>query len=238
MSTPVATAGDGAPAPLRAVVTWTSSGIGAAIAERLLTDGWRVLGLDRTPPVLSAPGFEAATLNLTDPLALAACLDPIHDAAAVVHAAGFMRTAPLGALDAAGAAAMWAVHVAVAAALADTLSPRLPRGGRILLIGSRTAAGAAGRSAYAATKAALVGMARSWALELAPRGITVNVIAPGATETPMLRDPARAGVAPRLPPIGRFVRPTEVAALAAFLLSPEADAITGQQILICGGASL
>ncbi len=238
MSAPVATAGEGAPAPRRAVVTGTSSGIGAAIARRLLTDGWRVLGLDRAPPVLSEPGFDPATLDLTDPAALAASLDRVRDVKAIVHAAGFMRTAPLGALDAAGAAAMWAVHVVAAASLADILAPRLPAGGRILLIGSRTASGAAGRSAYAATKAALVGMARSWALELAPRGITVNVVAPGATETPMLRDPTRAGVPPRLPPIGRFVRPEEVAALAAFLLSPEADAITGQQILICGGASL
>ena len=238
MSAPVATAGEDAPASRRAVVTGTSSGIGAAIAERLLSDGWRVLGLDRTPPILSGPDFAATTIDLTDRPALAACLDGARDVTAVVHAAGFMRTAPLGALDAAGAAAMWAVHVDVAASLADMLAPRLPPGGRILLIGSRTAAGAAGRSAYAATKAALVGMARSWALELAPRGVTVNVIAPGATETPMLHDPARAGVAPRLPPIGRFVQPAEVAALAAFLLSPAAAAITGQQILICGGASL
>ena len=79
---------------------------------------------------------------------------------------------------------------------------------------------------------------RSWAAEVAHRGITVNVVAPGATETPMLHDPARGSVAPRLPPIGRFVQPQEVAALVAFLLGEEAAAITGQQVVICGGASL
>ena len=81
-------------------------------------------------------------------------------------------------------------------------------------------------------------MARSWAMELAPRGITVNVVSPSATETPMLLDPGRSGVTPRLPPIGRFVQPEEVAAVTAFLLSEEAAAITGQQIVICGGSSL
>ena len=74
--------------------------------------------------------------------------------------------------------------------------------------------------------------------ELAPRAITVNVVSPSATETPMLRDPARSTAPPRLPPIGRFVQPEEVAAVTAFLLSEEAAAITGQQIVICGGSSL
>ena len=75
-------------------------------------------------------------------------------------------------------------------------------------------------------------------MELAGRGITVNVVAPAATDTPMLQDAGRGGVSPRVPPIGRFVRPEEVAALTAFLLSDEAAAITGQQLVICGGASL
>ncbi|MBV8696989.1 MAG: SDR family oxidoreductase, partial [Bradyrhizobium sp.] len=91
---------------------------------------------------------------------------------------------------------------------------------------------------YAASKAALVAMARSWAAELAPRGITVNVVAPAATETPMLNDPSRGDVPPKLPPIGRFIRPDEIAAAVGFLLSPEAGAITGQQLVICGGSSL
>ncbi len=75
-------------------------------------------------------------------------------------------------------------------------------------------------------------------MELAPRGVTVNVVAPAATETPMLENPSRADVAPRLPPLGRYIRPEEVAGAVAFLLSAEAAAITGQQLVICGGSSL
>jgi 3-oxoacyl-[acyl-carrier protein] reductase len=133
---------------------------------------------------------------------------------------------------------MWRLHVEAACLLMEAVVPSLTAGGRVVLLGSRTAAGSAGRSQYAATKAAVVALARSWAAELAPRGVTVNVVAPGATDTPMLKDPARSGVPPKPPPIGRFIRPEEVAALVAFLLSPDAGAITGQQLVICGGASL
>jgi 3-oxoacyl-[acyl-carrier protein] reductase len=84
----------------------------------------------------------------------------------------------------------------------------------------------------------LVAMARAWAAELAPRQITVNVVAPAATATPMLADPGRSGVQPKLPPIGRYIEPAEVAASVNYLLSPLAGAITGQQLVLCGGASL
>ncbi|MBI0538000.1 SDR family oxidoreductase [Roseomonas sp. KE2513] len=220
-----------------AVVTGTSSGIGAAIAERLLREGWRVTGLSRTDPGDRPAAFTHRAVDLLDVEALRSAVAGLRPAA-LVHAAGLMRTAPLGSLDPAAGVGMWRLHVDVASRLADAIVPGMEDGGRVVLIGSRTAAGAAGRSQYAATKAALVGMARSWAAELAPRGITVNVVAPAATDTPMLRDPGRAGVAPRLPPIGRLIDPAEVAALTAFLLGPEAGAITGQQIVICGGSSL
>jgi NAD(P)-dependent dehydrogenase (short-subunit alcohol dehydrogenase family) len=157
---------------------------------------------------------------------------------ALVHAAGFMRVGCLGELDAASGLAMWQLHVQAAEVLANTLLPHMSDGARIVLIGSRTANGSPTRSQYAATKAALLGMARSWAAELAPRGITVNVLAPGATDTPFLRDPARARTQPKLPPIGRFVLPEEVAGLAAFLLGPLGGAMTGQHLVMCGGASL
>ncbi|WP_454688145.1 SDR family NAD(P)-dependent oxidoreductase [Achromobacter aloeverae] len=244
-------------------MTGAASGIGAAISAALRAAGWSVVGLDRSPLPAGVvghgpgggtvaagairgaadhgapPGAQAHfQVDLTDDAALRNALRAVGRIDAVVHAAGFMRTAPLGRLDPDDGEAMWRIHVRAAEVLVDALAPGLPDGGRVVLVGSRTANGAAGRSQYAATKAALVGMARSWAAELAPRGITVNVIAPGATDTPMLRDPARGGTPPRLPPLGRFVRPDEIGAVAAFLLGPGAGAITGQQIVVCGGASL
>lgn len=224
--------------PPHALVTGVSSGIGAAITQRLLAEGWQVTGLSRRPPEQPHPALTWIGVDLADDQAMDAVLADSGPLDAIVHAAGFMRTAPLGALDPADGAAMWHLHVAVASRLVDRLIERLATGGRIVLIGSRTMQGAAGRSQYAATKAALVGLVRSWALELASRGITVNLVAPGATETPMLRDPGRAGTPPRLPPLGRYVQPEEVAGLTAFLLGPDAGALTGQTLTVCGGASL
>ena len=135
---------------------------------------------------------------------------------------------------------MWKLHVDAATQLADALVPAMAeRGfGRVVFIGSRVAQGLPGRGQYAATKAAVIAMARSWAVEVAPNGVTVNVVSPGATATPMLKDPARAGSAPRMPPIGRLIEPQEIASLVSYLLSPAAAAITGQNLNICGGSSL
>ncbi|MFT4068113.1 SDR family NAD(P)-dependent oxidoreductase [Paraburkholderia sp.] len=221
-----------------AVVTGASSGIGQAIVRHLLSDGWRVTGLCRSHVAWTNDLLKVVQADVTDFDTLGHVCDGLGSVDALVHAAGFMRTAPLGRLSIEDGTAMWRLHVESAVYLADRLAPRMPAGGRIVLVGSRTANGAATRSQYAATKSALVGLARSWAAELAPRGITVNVVAPGATDTPFLRDPARAATPPKLPPMGRFISPEEVAALTAFLLSEGASSITGQQIVMCGGASL
>ncbi|MGU7770449.1 SDR family NAD(P)-dependent oxidoreductase [Burkholderia sp. MR1-5-21] len=220
------------------IVTGASSGIGRAIAARLLDDGYAVIGLSRSVPDLTHARFRHVRADLADLDAIGPLARELGAVDGLVHAAGFMKTARLGELDAASGEAMWRIHVGAASALADAVAPAMRDGGRIVLVGSRTSGGAAGRSQYAAAKAAIVGMARSWAIELAPRGITVNVVSPAATETPMLKDPARASSAPVLPPIGRYIRAEEIAALVSFLIGPDAGAITGQQIMVCGGSSL
>ncbi|QIZ49948.1 SDR family NAD(P)-dependent oxidoreductase [Dickeya zeae] len=222
----------------QAVITGSSSGIGAAITATLLAAGWKVIGLSRQPGSHQHPNFRHCPLDITDTPALCALLDSLPAVDAVIHAAGVMKAATLGTLSYTDSEQLWKLHIQVAEVLADRLVNKLPQGGRIILLGSRTSSGAAGRSQYVATKSAMIGMVRSWAAELAPRGITVNIVAPGATETPMLNQPGRQSSPPKLPPIGRFIQPQEVADLVAYLLSPSAAAITGQQLVICGGASL
>ena len=223
-----------------AVVSGSSSGIGKAIALGLLAEGWQVSGLDVSTATIEHDGFRAVAVDLTDGAAIAAAAARLDDVSALVHAAGVLRVGKLGSLDHTGGELMWKLHVDAAARLADALVPGMvTRGaGRVVFICSRVAQGMPGRGQYAATKAALVAMARSWAAEVAPRGVTVNLVSPAATQTSMLDDPARAGSAPRLPPIGRLIQPQEIASLVGYLLSPHAAAITGQDIQVCGGASL
>ena len=223
-----------------AVVTGATGGIGLAIVQHLLKAGWQVAGLDIGPAVARHDAYRHITVDLCDEAATRRVLDTLKDARALVHAAGILRVGPLALMDPADGERMWKLHVDVAVRLAQILTPEMAaRGdGRVVLIGSRVAQGMPGRSQYAASKAALVALARSWAAELAPQGVTVNVVSPAATQTAMLDDPARAASAPRMPPIGRLIQPDEIAALVHFLMSREAAAITGQDIAICGGASL
>ncbi|WP_405499494.1 SDR family oxidoreductase [Streptomyces niveus] len=224
--------------PRHAVVTGASSGIGAAVTARLLDEGWRVTALCRTRPPAVGPAPHWIPADLSDTTGLPALLAEVGPVNAVVHAAGLQRSARLGALSADDGALMWNVHVQAAAVLLDTLVGRITDGGRVVLIGSRTMTGVPGKSQYAATKAALAALARSWAAELAPRRITVNVVAPGPTDTPMLRDPGRAATPPVPPPLGALVAPSDVAGLTAFLLGAEGGSVTGQTLVMCGGASL
>jgi 3-oxoacyl-[acyl-carrier protein] reductase len=223
-----------------ALITGASAGIGAAIATRLLAEGWRVLGVDVAAAGITHGAYTHARRDLSDTKQVATLLSQTPDIDAFVHAAGILRVGELGGLDLGAGEAMWRLHVAAATQIANALAPRMVANafGRLVFISSRVASGKAGRGQYAATKAGLIALARSWAAELAPKGVTVNTISPAATDTAMLSDPARSAAAPSTPPIGRLIQPVEIAALTSYLLSDNASGITGQDLVICGGASL
>ncbi len=147
-----------------ALVTGASSGIGAAIVERLLRDGWRVTGISRRLATFDHPALRSLVARpRMMSTALPNAVGRLHADRTGSCAPGLLKVGALGSLDHDDGAAMWRLHVDVAGRLANALAPRLPNGGRIVFIGSRTASGAAGRGQYAATKAALVALARSWA---------------------------------------------------------------------------
>jgi 3-oxoacyl-[acyl-carrier protein] reductase len=227
----------------RCVLTGTSSGIGLALARRLLGSGWEVLGLDCQPAPGDLPeGFTALQCDLASWTDADTAAFQRHLGAATlqafVHCAGAVRSGGAYTTSLGDAAFLHRLHVEAPMRLMALLRGRLASGGRVVLVASRGVLGRANRAPYAASKAAQVGLARSWAVELIEQGITVNVVAPGATDTPQLVDPLR-GAPPKVDlPIKRLITPQEVAGTIAFLLGSDAGAITGQTLFICGGASL
>jgi 3-oxoacyl-[acyl-carrier protein] reductase len=231
-----------------ALVTGASGGIGRAIAEAMLAAGHRVISLDRRLPDWSHARLEPVVVDLFDPKATADAATGVaarHDVSHVVHNAGVIRPNPIEQTTAEDIAALSQLHLGAALTLVQAVLPGMKqrRFGRIVLIASRAALGLATRTAYAATKSGMFGMARTWALETAPHGITVNLVAPGPIETDMFHEMIPQG-SPKVDqlarsiPVGRIGQPNDVARAVMFFANREADFITGQALYVCGGASI
>ncbi len=232
-----------------ALVTGTSTGIGLKICEHLLARGMTVLALSRRPTPIEHPRLIRVEVDLTDrqaTQAVAAHLAQRHAVSTFVHNAGVIRPALLAEVKLDDLDDLTELHLGSAIAIAQAVRPGMRgRGfGRIVMISSRGALGLATRSAYAATKAGMIGLARTWALELAPEGITVNVVAPGpirGTEMFHAVVPADSERERRLAaaiPVQRLGTPEDVARAVDFFVDPGAGFVTGQVLYVCGGASV
>ncbi len=230
-----------------AVVTGGSTGIGASICSHLLDAGYYVISLSRRQPADSR--CQHVEVDLLDAVATTQAAQDIarrHAITHVVHNAGAIRAALLPDVTSNDLTALTQLHLNAALTLTQAALPSMRAAGfgRIVLISSRAALGLATRTAYSATKAGMIGMARTWALELAPDGITVNVIAPGPIrETEMFHDvipadSAREEALAAAIPVKRLGVPDDVARAVMFFASPASSFITGQTLFVCGGSSI
>jgi len=240
-----------------ALVTGAAQGIGEAIARRLAADGAHVVLADLNPEALAlaraeiarAVGEDRTSGEVVDVADSAQVRDALARVEArhgrldvLVNNAGIIRDNWVDRLSDDDWNSVLAVNLTGAFHCCRAAAPGMrTRGyGRIVNIASRAWLGNPGQANYAASKAGLVGLTRALALELARFGVTVNAVAPGLIDTPMVRG-LHPDVRERLlaaQPSGRMGTPDDVAAAVAFLASPEAGFISGQVLHVCGGKSL
>ena len=230
------------------LVTGGSAGIGRAIAARLAAAGHRVINVDRAAPPSLLAGEVYVCADLVDAPATRQRLADLaleHEIGVLVNNVGTVRPASLEDATLEDLEAVVALNLGTALVAAQCVVPGMKqrRFGRIVNISSRAALGKELRTVYSATKAGLNGMTRTWALELAPYGITVNSVAPGPIETDLYRQVNPPG-SPRTRalveaiPVRRLGQPEDIAHAVDFLVDARAGFVTGQVINVCGGMTI
>lgn len=229
------------------LITGATKGIGWAITQRLADLGCHVVGLARHTQDIDFPGY-LYSCDLSNAGETEEVLRVIREkfpVDAVVNSVGPVMPEPLGEVDLASLYQSFDLNVRVALQVVQAFTPSMKarKVGRIINICGRAVHGSIGHTSYSAAKSALLGCTRTWALELAPYGITVNAVSPGPIETGLFRaeypvgsEAERAVLAGV--PMGRLGQASEVAAAVTFLLGDEAAFITGQELGVDGGSSL
>lgn len=229
-----------------ALVTGGAGGIGAAIAARLAADGFRVVVLDIAEPTVPVDRFER--IDLSDAGALAAqCarLAAEEEITCLVNNVGIVLPAALEQVAVADFDRLMHVNLRPSILCAQAFVPRMKAlgGGRIVMNTSRVTLGKERRTLYSASKGAAQSMARTWALELGPHGITVNCVAPGpiGTEAFWRNNPPEAAPTREIIeniPVKRIGTGEDVANAVSFFCAPEAGFVTGQTLFVCGGVTV
>ena len=234
---------------LLALVTGGASGMGLATVERLARDGFSVAMVDRNGPLaetetarLQGQGLDVSchVLDLADEAAVRALVRNLPPINALVNNAGVFDERKFLEVSNADFRRAFEINLVAVATLTQETVQKMADGGRIVNIASRAYLGAKNHPHYVASKAALVGYTRASAMELAPRGILVNAIAPGLIDTPLLRalTPQRLAHQLALQPTGKAGLPEDVAQAVSFFVSPQTGFITGQVLFVDGGKSL
>jgi len=231
-----------------ALVTGGSAGIGASICQHLLDQGYTVLNLSRRAATITHRRLIDYPVDLADVDATRAAITELsgqHQITTLVHNAGVIRSSLIEDVDIDDLQYLTNLHLSAGIVLAQGILGAMKAAsfGRIVIIGSRAMLGLETRSSYSATKAAQVGIARTWAMELGQHGITVNVIAPGPIVTDMFtavvpEGSNKADAIAQSIPVRRLGKPDDVARAVMFMVSPDNGFVTGQCLFICGGASL
>ncbi len=232
-----------------ALVTGASRGIGAAIATRLAREGAFVhvhfsRSLDEAESVLAeirASGGDGALIqcDISHLENTRTALESIENLDILVNNAGFASFGPLESVSVEDFDGLFNLNTRGLFFVTQNVLLKLRENGRIVNISSGiTRVNAAGGSVYAASKAAVEAFTRSWAAELGPRGITVNTVSPGMTETDLLRQVTSPEYLEKMKsetPLGRLGQPVDIADVVAFLCSDEARWITANNLLANGG---